>query len=142
MQGKIRCGDFADRDKQFEILNKKVEEYKNSPNPVISMDTKKKEPLGQLFRNGKIYCNKAIQVYDHTNDDLIKGQIVPHGIYDMKKNEAYINIGTTNETAEFLCDSLQNWWETTGKYDYPLAAEIFILCDAGGANSWRIMFLK
>lgn len=142
MQGKIRCGDFVDRDKQFEILNKKVAQFKQSANPVISMDTKRKEPLGRLFRNGKVYCNRAIEVHDHSNDHLINGQIVPHGIYDVKQNEAYINIGTMHETAEFLCDSLQIWWEKKGKIDYPLATEILILCDAGGANSWRIHVFK
>lgn len=142
MQGKIRCGDFIDRDKQFDILNKKVDQFKKSMNPVISMDTKRKEPLGRLFRPGKVYCNRAIEVHDHTNDSLIDGQIIPHGIYDIKQNEAYINIGTTHETAEFLCDSLQIGWENKGKIDYPMATEILILCDAGGANSWRIHVFK
>lgn len=142
MQGKIRCGDFAERDKQFSILNAKVNQFKKSDNPVISMDTKRKEPLGQLFRPGKVYCNRAIEVHDHTNDNLINGKVIPHGIYDIKQNEAHINIGTSHETAEFLCDSLQNWWETKGKIDYPNATEILILCDAGGANSWRIHVFK
>lgn len=142
MQGKIRCGDFVDRDKQFEIINRKVDQFKSSANPVISMDTKKKEPLGRLFRQGKVYCSRAIEAYDHTNDSLIKGQIVPHGIYDIKKNQAYINIGTTHETAEFLCDSLKYWWQYKGKIDYPLTKEILILCDSGGANSWRINVFK
>ena len=142
MLGKIRCGDFADRNKQFEIINNKINKFKSSTNPIISMDTKKKEPLGRLFRQGKVYCNRAIEVHDHTNDNLIVGQIVPHGIYDIKLNQAHINIGTTHETAEFLCDSLQYWWETKGKIDYPLATEILILCDAGGANSWRINVFK
>ncbi len=142
MQGKIRCGDFVDRDKQFIILNGKVDQFRKSDNPVISMDTKRKEPLGQLFRPGKVYCNRAIEVHDHTNDSLINGQIIPHGIYDIKQNKAHINIGTSHETAEFLCDSLQIWWETKGKIDYPKATEILILCDAGGANSWRIHVFK
>lgn len=142
MLGKIRCGDFVDREKQFEIINKKVDQFKNSANAVISMDTKRKEPLGRLFRQGKVYCSRAIEAHDHSNDSLIKGQIVPHGIYDVKQNQAYINIGVTHETAEFLCDSLKHWWETNGKINYPSAKEILILCDAGGANSWRIHVFK
>lgn len=142
MLGKIRCGDFADRDKQFKIINKKVEQFKNSDNPIISIDTKRKEPLGRLMRQGKVYCSRAIEVHDHTNDNLIEGQIVPHGIYDIKFNQAHINIGITHETAEFLCDSVQHWWETKGKINYPFATEILILCDSGGANSWRINVFK
>lgn len=140
--GKIRCGDYDDREKQFNIISEKIDQFKNSKNPIISMDTKKKEPLGRLVRPGKVYCSHAIEAYDHTNDNLITGQIVPHGIYDIKQNHAYINIGTTHETAEFLCDSLEYWWETIGKIDYHSASEILILCDAGGANSWRINVFK
>jgi hypothetical protein len=139
---KTRTGDFPERNEQFEIIQEKLRHYKDSNTPIISMDTKKKEPLGRLYRNGKVYCTKAQEAYDHNNDSVITGSIVPHGLYDIKKNKAYINIGTTNETAEFLCDSIKNWWENHGKICYPLANEIFILCDAGGANSWRIYVFK
>ena len=142
MLGKIRCGEFADRDKQFEIIQTKLSNFRQSRNPVISMDTKSKEPLGKVFRRGKVYGTRAIEVYDHTNDSLIKGKIVPHGIYDLKKNVAHINIGTTHETSVFLCDSLKRWWLEQGKINYPEADEILIFCDAGGANSWRIYAFK
>jgi ABC-type uncharacterized transport system fused permease/ATPase subunit len=71
MLGKIRYGDFAERNQQFEIINKKLEQFRNSPNPIVSMDTKKKESLGRLYRSGKVYCTRAIEVHDHTNDALI-----------------------------------------------------------------------
>lgn len=142
MLGKISCGSFPERDQQFQVIHEKLEKFQNSLNPIVSMDTKKKESLGRLYRSGKVYCTRAIEVHDHTNDSLIQGTAVPHGIYDLKKNEAYINIGTTHETAEFLCDSLKNWWETNGKQAYPQADEILIFCDAGGSNSWRINVFK
>lgn len=142
MLGKISSGNFDERNQQFDIIHAQLEQLKDSHNPIISMDTKKKESLGRLYRPGKVYCTKAIEVYDHNNDSLIKGTIVPHGIYDLRKNKAYINIGTTHETAEFLCDSLKNWWENYGKEVYPDATEILIFCDAGGANSWRIYVFK
>jgi hypothetical protein len=142
MLGKIRCGDFAERNLQFEVIHKKLEQFRNSPNPIISMDTKKKEPLGKIYRAGKVYCSRAIEVYDHTNDTLIKGTAIPHGIYDLKTHKAYINIGTTHETADFLCDSLKDWWEKYEKESYPKADEILIFCDSGGANSWRINVFK
>lgn len=142
MRNKLRCGNFAERDQQFEVIRDKLERFKNSPNPVLSMDTKKKEPLGRLYRPGKVFCTQAIEVYDHTNDSLIEGTVVPHGIYDLKTGNACINIGTRHETAEFLCDSLKVWWENYGKATYPKAQEILIFCDAGGANSWRINVFK
>jgi hypothetical protein len=73
---------------------------------------------------------------------LFKGTAIPHGIYELKTNKAYINIGTTHETADFLCDSLKDWWKRHGKEAYPQANEILIFCDAGGANSWRINVFK
>lgn len=142
MLGKIRCGNFEDRDKQFNVIHAKLEKFKGSLNPVLSMDTKKKESLGRIYRPGKVYCTRAVEVHDHTNDSLIQGTIVPHGLYDLKMNKAYINMGTTHETAEFLCDSLKIWWEKYGREAYPCADEILIFCDAGGANSWRINVFK
>jgi hypothetical protein len=142
MLGKKSCGHFEARNQQFNIIHNKLAKFRESHNPVLSMDTKRKEFLGKLYRPGKVYCTKAIEVYDHNNDSLIEGTIVPHGIYDLKRKEAYINIGTTHETAEFLCDSIKEWWEKYGKVAYPNADEILIFCDAGGANSWRINVFK
>jgi len=108
-----------------------------SDNPILSIDTKKKEKLGNLYRDGQVYCTQAIETYDHDYPHLAKGIIVPHGIYDMKRNEALISIGLENETAEFICDSIKKWWNKLGKKYYPNASEILIFCDAGGANSYR-----
>lgn len=142
MQNKLHCGSFPERDKQFEIIQAKVKEFKQSDNAMISMDTKSREPLGQLFRRGKVYGRKAIEVYDHSYDYLATGVVVPHGIYDLKKNKAHIDIGTTHVTTVFSCDSLQSWWENQGKIDYPNANELLIFCDSGGTNSWRINAFK
>lgn len=142
MLGKISCGNFSERNQQFDIINDKLEKFKNSPNPILSIDTKKKEPLGRIYRSGKVYCTQAIEVYDHNNDGLVQGTAVPHGIYDLKTGKTYINIGTTHETAKFICDSLKSWWGNYGKETYSKAKEILIFCDAGGANSWRINVFK
>ena len=143
MQRKKRIGESKEREEQFNnILNEK-EKFMKSSNPVLSMDTKKKELVGgNLYRNGSVYCTQAMEVSDHDYSYLAEVKIVPHGLYDMKKNKAFINIGTSYETAEFICDSIKNWWEHDGKNDYPDADEILLFCDAGGANSYRHKIFK
>jgi hypothetical protein len=113
----------------------------SSDNPVISIDTKKKEKIGNLYRDGEVYCTQSIESYDHDYGYLAEGILVPHGIYDMKRNEALINIGIQNETARFICDSIKKWWNKAGKKHYINATEILVFCDAGGANSYRHNYL-
>lgn len=137
IQRKKSTGEFKDRDKQFKNIKKIKSKYMNTNNPILSVDTKKKEKLGNLHRNGEVYCSQAVESYDHDYAHLSTGKVVPHGIYDMKTNEALITIGTSNETAEFICDAIKHWWNKIGKKRYPLADEILIFCDAGGANSYR-----
>lgn len=143
MQRKKSIGKSDNREEQFKTIVLEKEKFMVSENPIISIDTKKKEQIGgNLYRNGAVYCTKAIEVADHDYSYLADLKIAPHGIYDMKKNKAYINIGTSAETAEFICDSLKNWWNNHGKNDYPNADEILIFCDAGGANSYRHNIFK
>ena len=143
MQRKRSIGQSADREEQFKNIAQEKAQFMNSENPIISIDTKKKEHIGgNLHRNGSVYCTEAIEVSDHDYSYLADLKIAPHGIYDMKKNKAYINIGTSSETAEFICDSLKNWWLSYGKNEYPKADEILIFCDAGGANSYRHHIFK
>ena len=142
MQRKTKTGESKDRDQQFKIIEKKKQEFSSSKNPIISFDTKKKEDLGRLHRSGSVYCTAAPNSYDHDYSHLSKGKIIPHGIYDIKNNKAFINIGIENETAEFICASLKKWWHQVGKKDYPNATQILALCDAGGANSYRHNIFK
>jgi hypothetical protein len=143
MQRKRSIGVSTDREQQFKNIISEKEKFMNSDNPIISIDTKKKEQVGgNLHRGGSVYCTQAIEVSDHDYAHLADLKIAPHGIYDMKQNKAHINIGTSSETAEFICDSLKTWWLNTGKNDYPKADEILIFCDAGGANSYRHHIFK
>lgn len=143
MQRKRSIGKSADREEQFKNIIAEKSKFMGSDNPIISIDTKKKELVGgNLHRNGSVYCTKPIEAADHDYPYLADVKIAPHGIYDMKKNKAYINIGLSAETAEFICDSLKNWWLNHGKTDYPTADEILIFCDAGGANSYRHHIFK
>jgi len=142
IQRKKATGQFKDREKQFNNIEKIKKTFMKSNNPVISIDTKKKEKLGNLYRNGEVYCTKAIESYDHDYAHLSTGTIVPHGIYDIKRNEALINIGLDHETAESVCDSIKVWWNKIGKINYAKATQILIFCDAGGANSYRHNIFK
>jgi len=142
MQRKKSCGQSKDRDKQFKNITIKKEKFLKSSNPIISVDTKKKEDLGNLHRKGSVYCTQPIESFDHDYAYLSNGKLVPHGIYDIKKNKAHINIGLSNETAEFVCDSIKQWWFNQGIKEYSNAKKILILCDAGGANSYRHNIFK
>lgn len=137
MQKTKSTGAYQERDKQFKQIEKLKKAFINSDNPMISIDTKKKEKVGNLYRDGQVYCTQAIEAYDHDYAYLAKEIILPHGIYDIKRNEALMYLGAGKETAEFICDAIKKWWDKVGKRHYVNATEILIFCDAGGANSYR-----
>ena len=115
--------------------------YKELGNPVISMDTKK-ELIGSLYRAGRLYTQEEVKVYDHDWPSLAEGVVIPHGLYDLARNEGYIQIGTSHDTGEFACDSLQYLWQHHGVIHYPDAVSILLLCDGGGSNSSRHYLFK
>ena len=132
----------VDRDAQFNIINKARADFENSGDPVISIDTKKKEKIGENSRDGESYANGQVDGPDHTFGGLDIGTAVPHGIYDIANNHACIHIGKSAETAEFLVDSILLWWTNEGAKKYPNAKRILMLFDAGGANSYRHHLFK
>lgn len=132
----LATGQCAERQMQFHVIFTLVA-MMSKQSPIISIDCKKKERLGKLHRSGRCYSQTALQVYDHDYHYLSEGSVVPHGIYDLQRNEAYVSIGTNHETAAFVADNLLWWWESFGIHYYPDAQSILVLCDAGGANSYR-----
>lgn len=132
----IATGKYALRDEQFKIIFQLVA-LMSLDTPIISIDCKKKERLGNLYRAGKVYATGILGVYDHDYHYLGKGSVIPHGIYDMCKNKGYITIGNSHETATFIADNILWWWDKYGIDDYPDAKTILILCDSGGGNSYR-----
>jgi len=130
------------RNEQFEKIAKLRQEYLKSDNPIVSIDAKKRELIGPLFRAGTAYSKEEIASYDHDFPHLATGVAIPHGIFDLKKNTAHINIGTSHETSEFACDSLKKWWIEKGRIDYPVATSILMLMDGGGSNSSRRYVFK
>ena len=139
---RLAIGKTSNRNEQFENIAKLKEEYKGNGNPIISCDTKKKEFIGDLFRAGAVYSKAEIASYDHDFPHLAKGIAIPYGILDIETNIAYINIGTSKDTAKFACDSIKKWWLEIGQYQYPNATSILILIDGGGSNSSRHYVFK
>lgn len=132
----LPTGMYAERNAQFCIIFTLVS-IMSLDSPVISIDCKKKEQLGRLYREGKSYCQTAQKAYDHDYSYLGKGKVIPHGIYDLQQNKGFISIGSSSETAAFIVDNLRWWWFNYGIHTYPDAKNLLLLCDAGGGNSYR-----
>jgi hypothetical protein len=137
----LATGSYAHRNTQFEIICNLVL-IMSCESPVVSIDCKKKERLGNLYRGGKCFCTQPIKVYDHDYEHLSEGKVIPHGIYDLQANKGYISIGASSETADFVVDNLLWWWQQYGIHQYPDAKNMLLLCDAGGANSYRHFIFK
>ena len=127
--------EVENRDRQFKRIARLITLYTHLNLPIFSIDTKKKEVLGNFYRDGKVYCNQAIPVNDHDFNSFADGVAVPHGIYDLAKNKCYLSIGTNKDTAEFVSDNFEYYWFKSIKNNYPHAKKILILCDGGGSNS-------
>ncbi|MEA3276580.1 MAG: ISAzo13 family transposase [Pseudomonadota bacterium] len=110
--------------------------------PVLSIDTKKKEPLGTLHRPGQSYSTASQAVFDHDFSHLADGRLVPHGVYDVQANVGFITLGTSRETSAFVCDAIALAWEVLFSAMYPGATEVILLCDCGGANAARSLRFK
>jgi hypothetical protein len=128
-------GDSPHRHQQFRHLAELIQEFLAAGNPVLSIDTKKKEFLGTLYRDGKVYCQQARKAFDHDFPSLASGVIIPHGIYDLARNQGWIHLGLSRDTTEFACESLRVFWHADGQRLYPKASAILLLCDGGGSNS-------
>ena len=129
--------DPADRDQQFKYINQLRTKFETKGFPVISVDAKKKEQIGNFKNNGKAYSREPeyVNVYDFLT--LATGKGVPYGIYDTVANKGFVCISTNYDTPSFAVDSIANWWSNVGNLEYPNAPEILILADGGGSNSSR-----
>jgi Rhodopirellula transposase DDE domain len=123
-----------DRDRQFEAIARLKREYLDSADPILSIDLKARELLGNFFRSGTLWTRQTIRVFDHDFAEFAQGVVLPHGIYDLKLNRGYIHLGTSHDTSEFACECLKDWWERFGRAAYPGAKSILLLCDGGGSN--------
>jgi hypothetical protein len=128
-----------DRGKQFEHINETCKQFEKQNKPIISVDCKKKELIGNFKNNGKEWqakgANTPVNVYDFNS--LADGKAVPYGIYDLIHNKGFVNVGIDHDTAEFSVESIRRWWNSIGVKLYPQAKEILITADGGGSNGAR-----
>ena len=128
-------GQHVDRNAQFEGIAELKEQYLSGRHPVISIDTKKKEMLGDFYRDGVTDAVEPTIVNDHDFASASDGKVIPHGIYDVAKNEASVHLNSSCDTSELACDSIELWFREQGHSDYPDATDLLVLCDGGGSNS-------
>lgn len=128
-------GQHQDRTAQFKKIARLKKKYLKAGLPVISIDTKKKELLGDFYRAGRIDTQATIATNDHDFRSMGSGVVIPHGIYDVGQNRGFLHLNTSHDTSELACDSIAAWWREHGREDYPEAKKILILCDGGGSNS-------
>jgi transposase len=135
-----------DRDAQFRYLNEQVKAHQADGEPVISVDTKKREQLGRLPMTGREWRPKGepVEVDDHhfffTGPEV--EQAIPYGIYDLTRNTGWVNVGVDHDTSVFAVESIRRWWQARGSQDYPQASRLLITADAGGSNSYRYRVWK
>jgi transposase-like protein len=139
-------GKHADRDAQFSHINARVVAMQSRGQPVVSVDAKKKELVGDFKNGGKEWCPKGkpqeVRVYDFIDKAPDKGRVTPYGVYDLTANEGWVSVGTDHDTARFAAQTIAQWWREMGSARYPQATELLITADGGGSNSSRCRLWK
>jgi hypothetical protein len=134
----------ADRDAQFRYINGQVGEYVAAGAPVLSVDTKKKELVGDFKNGGREYqpakTPERVNVHDFLDKEL--GKAIPYGIYDVSANAGWVSVGTDHDTSAFAVATLRSWWQSIGKARYPTAEKLLICADGGGSNGYRVRAWK
>ena len=133
-----------DRNEQFEYINDQATSFQRRGLPVVSVDTKKKELVGDFKNGGREWQPKGepvpVRVHDFIDKEL--GKAIPYGVYDLNRNEAWVSVGMDHDTSEFAVATLRRWWSSMGKRAYPGASDLLITADGGGSNSSRTHLWK
>lgn len=137
-------GQHPDRDAQFGHLNEQARAHMDAGNPVISVDTKKKELVGAYKNGGREWspAGTPVPVKVHDFIDPVLGKANPYGVYDVAADTGWVSVGTDHDTAEFAVNTIRSWWATTGTATYPHASGLLICADGGGSNGYRIRAWK
>ncbi len=134
----------AGRDSQFKYINRLAREFTERNAPVISVDAKKKELVGNFKNSGQTWMKKGtaevVNVYDY--ETLADGKALPYGVYEMMRDNGFVNVGVSSNTSEFACESIRKWWQNIGSKNYSNLKELLIVADAGGSNSSRSRLWK
>ena len=135
----IEGAQHPDRDAQFRYINDRATQYQAAGDPVVSVDTKKKELVGQYRNAGQQWCPKGepVEVATHDFPDPQLGKAIPYGIYDLAANTGWVGVGTDHDTAAFAVACLRRWWDAVGRSGYPRSRRLLITADAGGSNGYR-----
>ncbi len=140
----LEGGKHPDRNEQFLFINQRAQAALAHGQPVISVDTKKKELVGNYKNVGKDYRPEGdpveVKVYDFIDEEL--GKVSPYGVYDIGRNEAWVNVGIDHDTSAFAVESIRRWWKVMGKPAYPEATRLLITADSGGSNGARVKLWK
>lgn len=140
----LEGGTHPDRNAQFEHINRRVQAYLTTGDPVISVDTKKKELIGDFKNGGRELRPRGeperVRVYDFLIPEL--GRVSPYGVYDIAKNAGWVSVGVDHDTATFAVESIRRWWESMGHQAYPEARRLLITADGGGSNGVRLRLWK
>jgi hypothetical protein len=133
---------FPQRDEQFQHIAKLRRTFGRQGCPVLSIDTKQKELLGDFFRKGHAYTNGQALVLDHDFPSDGHGRLVPYGVYDVARNEGLMLLSIGQDSSTLVCDAIWRWWQRLGKFHYAGAERLLLLCDCGGSNGYRQLFFK
>lgn len=140
----LEGADHPDRNAQFEFISEQTTQQLMAGNPVISVDTKKKELVGAYKNNGTTWCPEGkpeqVKVHDFVDKEL--GRANPYGVYDVGSNTGWVSVGTDHDTASFAVETIRRWWDTMGRQCYPAASELMITADGGGSNGSRVRLWK
>jgi hypothetical protein len=145
-QKTLEGSQHADRDEQFEYINRKAQRYLKQGQPVISVDTKKKELVGDFKNAGREWELKGqpqeVRVHDFEIREPNKGKVAPYGVYDLGRNVGWVSVGVDHDTAAFAVESIRRWWRWMGTRSYPQAKRLLITADSGGSNGARVRLWK
>jgi len=133
----LSSGNSRDRDAQFGMIMQLRKEFMQTGDPIVSVDTKKKELIGLFKNSGKTWCQEAQKVKDHDFRSEAVGIAAPYGIYDLARNSGMVVVGQSADTPEFAVNSIVTWWHTCGREQYPNGERLLILADGGGSNGSR-----
>jgi len=133
-----------DRDAQFEFIAQQAKDFMRRDQPVISVDTKKKELVGNFKNGGREWEQQGLpaEVNMHDFADAELGKVIPYGVYDLAENQGWVSVGITHDTAEFAVQTIRTWWHHMGCQCYPAAKELLVTADGGGSNGHRVRLWK